>query len=88
MSISYYLLVCEDGGSVEVACVDKACYGHRVVCTFGWVYLMCTNAPRTCWALTSGYNVSVLQGAMGFWVLGASGVTAAQRVPVAHLTGV
>ena len=48
---------------------------------------MCTNAPYTCWALTSGYDVSVLQDAMGFWALGAHRATAAQRVPVAYLTG-
>ena len=57
-------------------------------CTFGKVYLMCVNTPHTCWALMSGYDVSILQGATGFWVLGACRATAAQRVPVAHLTAV
>ena len=49
---------------------------------------MCANASHTCWALTSGYNVSMLQGAMEFWALGACRATAAQRVLVAYLTGV
>ena len=48
---------------------------------------MHVDTPHTCWALTSGYDVSVLQGAMGDWVLGTRGMIAAQRVPVTHLTG-
>ena len=54
---------------------------------WGKVYLLYANAPRTYWALTSGYNVSVLQGAMGYRTLGTRGVTAAQRVLVAYLIG-
>ena len=48
---------------------------------------MHVDTPHTCWALTSSYDVSVLQGAMGDWVLGTRGAAAAQRVSVSHLTG-
>ena len=45
---------------------------------------MHTNTPHTYWALTSCYDMSVLQGALGYCALGNSGIVAAQRVPVAY----
>ena len=30
------------------------------------VYLMYAGTPHMCWVLTSGYDVSVLQGVMGY----------------------
>ena len=61
--------------------------GHLGACTFGQVDLMCAIAPRSCWELMSGYDMSVLQGAMGFGASSAYGVIAAQRATVAHLIG-
>ena len=48
---------------------------------------MYVNAMCTYWAPLSGYDMSALHGAMGYGALGTYGVAAAQRVPVAYLTG-
>ena len=57
-------------GHNEVVYVDRM--GSLGVCTFGWDNLMCANAPRNCWVLMSGYDVSVPQGAMGILGAGSS----------------
>ena len=59
-----YLLVLRVDNHREVVHMDRmAMLG---ACTFGQDCLVCMKVFRTCWALTLGYDVSMLQGAIGF----------------------